>query len=288
MYIDLHTHTLASDGSLTPTALVKKAKQLGFSFIAKTDHDNVNLMPEFLSAGKKFGVHAIPGMEISSHYLGKSLHIAALGIDYRHPKIIAYAQKCITARKARGLKMAAKLARAGWQLKKSELNHQLLTRPHVALAVINHPKNKKRLLQEFGAIPDFSTFIRKYLAKDCPCYVPKKYYIKPLPAIKMIHGASGLAIIAHPLCKTKEFSFSQAHLEKIIKQLPFDGLEVYSRENTKAETIYLKSLAGKHHLLVSAGSDYHGYDKEFPLGVKYRGQLIQESACQELADKLTR
>ncbi len=287
MYVDFHTHTLASDGQLTPTELVKKAKQLGFSFIAKTDHDNVNLMPEFLAAGKKFSVHTIPGIEISSRYLNKSLHIAALGIDYRHPKIIAYAQKCIAARKIRGLKMAAKLARAGWQLKKSELDRVLLARPHVALAVINHPQNKKRLLQEFGAIPDFSTFIRKYLAKGCSCYAPKKYYIKPLPAINMIHASGGLAIIAHPLCQTKEFSYSRPHLLKIVKTLPFDGLEVYNNGNGDSDIDYLKSLAKKHHLLVSAGSDYHGYDKEFPLGITYHGQLIKEATCADLIKRLT-
>ncbi|HRY63371.1 MAG TPA: PHP domain-containing protein [Patescibacteria group bacterium] len=286
MYIDFHTHTIASDGRLTPTALIKKAKALGFGLIAKTDHDNVNLMPEFISAGKKFGIQAIPGMEISSRYLDKSLHIIALNIDYQNKKINWYAEQCIAARKIRGLKMADKLAINGWQLKKSELNHTLLARPHVALAVINHPKNKKRLLQEFGLLPDFSTFIKKYLAKNCPCYVPKKYYLRPLPAITMIHAAGGLAIIAHPACKTKEFSYSRAHLSKIIKNLPFDGLEVYSRDNTPAETTYLKSLAAKHHLLISAGSDYHGYDKEFPLGVKYRGKLVNTSYCTELIEKL--
>ncbi|HOZ36840.1 MAG TPA: PHP domain-containing protein [bacterium] len=286
MYLDLHTHTLASDGRLTPTQLVKKAKKLGFSYLAKTDHDNVNLMEEFLTAGKKFGVHTISGMEISSRYLGKSLHIAALGIDYQNKKINWYAQKCITARKNRGLKMAAKLQANGWQIKKSELKRVLLARPHIALSMINHPKNKKRLLQEFGVIPDFSTFIRKYLAKGRPCFVPKKYYLKPLPAIKMIHGAGGLAIIAHPLCKTKEFSFSRAHLLKIIKNLPFDGLEVYGRENTHAETIYLKSLAQKYHLLISAGSDYHGYDQAYPMGIVYHGRLVEESDCQELIYKL--
>jgi len=287
MFIDLHCHTIASDGKLTPEALIRKAKKLGFVLIAKTDHDTVDLMSEFISAGKKYGVKTVQGMEISSHYLDKSLHIIALGIDYKNKKIKWYAQKCINARKIRGLKMADKLMAHGWHLKKSELKKTLLARPHIALSVINHPKNKKRLLQEFGVIPDFSTFIRKYLAKGCPCFVPKKYYLKPLPAIKMIHSAGGLAIIAHPLCKTKEFSFSRAHLLKIIKKLPFDGLEVYGRENTRAETIYLKSLAEKHHLLISAGSDYHGYDREFPLGVTYRGRLIKESACQELINKLS-
>ncbi|NMC51298.1 PHP domain-containing protein [Candidatus Kuenenbacteria bacterium] len=286
MYLDLHCHTIASDGILTPTALVKKAKQLGFSFIAKTDHDNVDLTAEFLSAAKKYQITGIPGMEISSRYQGKSLHILGLGIDYKNKKIKWYATKCREARKTRGLKMVAKLKNNGWHIKKNELNKTLLARPHVALSVINHPKNKKRLLKEFGAIPDFSTFIRQYLAKGCPCYVPKKFYLKPLPAIKMLHSAGGLAIVAHPMSKTKEFSYSQKHLTKIIRELPFDGLEVYNTCHTDTEIDYLKKIAQKNNLLISAGSDYHGYDKNYPLGPRYRGRMITRSECQELLKKI--
>ncbi|KKS42661.1 MAG: PHP domain protein [Candidatus Kuenenbacteria bacterium GW2011_GWA2_42_15] len=287
MYLDLHCHTIASDGCLTPTALIKKAKRLGLFYLAKTDHDNVDLMDEFLAAGKKYGLHAIPGMEISSRYLGKSLHIVALGVDYKSLKIKWYEEKCRAARKIRGLKMAAKLQKIGWQIKKSELNKTLLARPHIAFSVINHKQNKKRLLKEFGAIPNFSTFIKKYLAKGCPCFVPKKFYLQPLPSIKMIHSAGGLAIIGHPMSKTPEFSYGKEHLLKIIKKFPFDGVEAYGPENTPRETNYLLGLAKKYHLLISVGSDYHGYDQEFPLGVKYHGKLITASMCAELIKKLS-
>jgi hypothetical protein len=286
MFLDLHTHTIASDGCLTPTALVKKAQRLGFSFIAKTDHDNVDRMSEFISAGQKYGLKAIPGMEISSRYQGKSLHIVALGIDHQNKKIKLYSEKCRQARHLRGLKMADKLAKIGWHIKKSELKKTLLARPHIAFSVINHHQNKLRLMKEFGVIPNFSTFIRKYLAKGCSCYAPKKFYLRPLPAISMIHNAHGLAIIGHPVCKTEEFSYNQKHLLRIIKNLPFDGIEVYGRENSDAETSYLESLAQKHHLLVSAGSDYHGYDQEYPLGPIYKGKLVTTLMCTDLVKKL--
>lgn len=287
MYVDFHTHTLASDGKLTPTQLVKKTKKLGILYLAKTDHDNVDLMDEFMQAGKKYGVHTIPGIEISSKYKGKSAHIVGLGIDWNDKEIRKYAKKCKVARKQRGLKMAEKLAGLGFEIKQSEIDRNVITRPHVANAVINHKLNKKRLLDEFGKIPNFSEFIQKYLAKEASCFVSKTFYMPAKPAIKMIHEANGLAIIGHPCSKTKEFSYSPKHLLKLIK-LKFDGIEVYNPDATLVEIKYLKNLAKKYNLLISAGTDYHGIDTEFKLGRSNAGKYVREEMCGELVDSLMR
>ena len=143
MKIDLQTHTTASDGKLTPTQLVCKAKKLGISYLAKTDHDNANLMTEFFDAGKKLNVHTIPGIEISSRYKGKSLHILGLGINYKNKKIINYTKKVALVRKKRALQMVEKLKQAGWKIKKQEIQKKIITRPDVAKTVINHKGNKK-------------------------------------------------------------------------------------------------------------------------------------------------
>lgn len=285
-YIDLHTHTIASDGKYTPTELIRKAKQLGFSYIAKTDHDNVDLMDEFLAAGKKYKVHAIPGMEISSRFLGKALHITALGIDYHNKKILAYAQKCKDARRERGLKMVKLLARDGWNIKYNEVNRDVIVRPHVALAVINHPANKRRLLKEFGETPQFNNFIRAYIVPGKPAYVPKKYRIAPKAAIDMVHAAGGLAVIAHPSAKTQEFNYNKTHLNKIIKTFDFDGIEAYNHDATLEEIKHLLALTKKENLLVSAGSDYHGHDSSFPLGTCNGKKPVRANRCRELINKL--
>ncbi|MFH1889951.1 MAG: PHP domain-containing protein [Candidatus Kuenenbacteria bacterium] len=285
MYIDLHTHTIASDGILTPDELVKKAKKTGLSFIAKTDHDNVDLMDEFLKAGKKYGINTISGIEISSKYKNKSAHIVGLGIDYKDRKISEYSKKCGQARKKRALTMVKLLSKMGWKIKKSEIAARIITRPHVARAVLEHTGNRKRLMDEFGKIPNFSEFIQAYLAKDRAGYVKKSYYMPVKPAIRMIKMAGGLAILAHPKSKTTEFSYSQKHLLDLLK-LKFDGIEVYSSGNTQAEINGLKKLAKKYGLLASAGSDYHGYDDEYPLGICNANGYAKEEMCEELLARL--
>lgn len=286
MYVDFHTHTIASDGRLTPEDLVTKAKSLGFSFIAKTDHDTVELTEEFLKAGEKHKLNTIPGIEVSSRYKDHTLHITGLGIDHHNKKLLAYTRKCTRARRKRGLDMTKKLKKHKWKIDQSHLEKNTITRPDVALAVIDHPDNKTRLIEEFGKIPSFSEFIQSYLVSGEPCYAPKKYYIKPLDAIRVIHSAGGLAIIAHPSCKTKEFNYSEKHLLQIIEDLPFDGLEVYNHDATTDEITSLLKIAKDKNLLISAGSDYHGYDAEFPLGICNAGDLLSVDACQPLLTKL--
>ncbi len=288
MPIDLQTHTLASDGKLTPTELVKKAAQLGLLYIAKTDHDNLNLTAEFLAAGKKYNIHTIPGIELSSQFKGKSIHILGLGVDYKDKKIQAYSKKVAKLRKTRALKMVKKLNQAGWHIKRDEIKKKIIARPHVALSVINHPANKKRLIAEFKTLPTFSTFIRKYLVLGKPCYVDKPYRIPARQAIKLIKHAKGLAIISHPLSKSIQFNYTQKQFNDILK-LNFDGLEVYSSEHTAQDIQRLKKIVKKYNLLASAGSDYHGHDEKVrPLGICHNGKYVDQKLCQPLLDKLSK
>ncbi|OIO17287.1 hypothetical protein AUJ29_01805 [Candidatus Kuenenbacteria bacterium CG1_02_38_13] len=284
--IDLHTHTIASDGMLTPTDLVKKAKKNGLFCIAKTDHDNMDLMEEFLYAGKKYKIHTIPGIEISSKYKGKSAHIIGLGVDYRNKDLKKYSHKCARARKERALRMIKLLSKIGWKIKKTEIAVRIITRPHIAHAVLKHSGNQAMLRQKFGKIPNFSEFIRAYLAKGCSCYAKKKYYLGARQTIKMIHNAGGIAILAHPKSKTSEFSYSEKHLRQLLK-LKFDGIEVYSSGNTREEIAKLKRLAKKFNILTSAGSDYHGYDDQFPLGICNAGKYVEGKMCKKLLIKLS-
>jgi len=285
MYIDLHCHTTASDGVLTPAELIQKAAKLKFSHIAKTDHDNVDLMAEFIAIAKKYRITPIPGIEISSRYYKKSVHIVGLNIDWQNKKLNQYANNCKTARKQRALKMISKLSQHGFKINRKKINRTVIVRPHVAASVTSHQKNKHRLMQEFSHIPSPSEFIQKYLARGCPCFVAKTFSIPARQAIKLIKQAHGLAILAHPKSKTPEFKYNNQFLNKLIK-LPFDGIEVYASGNTQAETKYLKNLADKHNLLYSAGSDYHGIDAEYPLGICTNKKYVDAKKCQRLINKL--
>lgn len=286
MFIDLHTHTIASDGRLTPLELVKKAKKIGIFYLAKTDHDNVLMMDKFMAAGKKFGVKTIPGMEISSRYMDKTVHIAALGIDWRNKEIKKYMDKCRGARKERANEMVKKLQLNGFKIRKKEMDKIIITRPDIANAVIKHPQNRIRLMEEFGRMPDFPVFIEKYLVPGKVCYAPKKYHIRPEEATQMIHNAKGIAIVAHPCSKTPEFNYTKRQLNKIIA-LGFDGIEVYNPDATPKEVDYLKSLAEKNNLLISAGTDYHGsIDGGAELGKCYAGGYVEAMECEKLLKRI--
>lgn len=280
--IDLHTHTIASDGNLTPTQLVKKAQQLGFSYLAKTDHDTMGLMSEFLTAGKKYKLHTIPGIEISAHFKNKSVHIVGLNINYHNKKLIQYTKTYTQVRQQRAKKIINKLKKLGWHIDNKQLNRPLIGRPHIALAVIKHPKNKTRLIKEFGSIPRFGQFINKYIIPGTSAFVPKSKHITAQAAIKLIHQAGGLAIFAHPLTKSNEFNYSASHLKNLLK-LDFDGLEVYSSEHTPSDVKKLLNLAKQHNLLISGGSDYHDSDNN--LG-QYNKKFITAKLCQDLIGKL--
>lgn len=286
MYIDLQCHTLASDGKLSPAQLMRHAHQLGFSYIAKTDHDTLDLMKEFLAAGRKYKIKAIPGIEISARYKNKPIHILGLGIDSGHPAIKDYCRQAVDARRQRALNMAHKLEKQGWHILRSELDRKLIVRPHVAHSVIRHPKNKKRLLKEFGQLPDFSTFITAYMVKGQRAFVKKTFALKASEAIKVIQQAAGLSIIAHPGSTSQEFCYTEKYLAQAI-HLGFDGLEVYSSAHSKKQTAYLKNIAKKYKLLISGGSDYHGYDTMRPLGICHNGQYIQEKDCAPLLKLLS-
>ena len=284
MKIDLHTHTIASDGELTPTQLVKKAKQLGIVYLAKTDHDSMDLTNEFLSAGKKYKIHTIAGIEISAQYNQISTHILGLGIDYKNKQLKNYTQKYKLIRKTRAEKIKNKLIKLNWHIDQQQLNHSLIARPHLALAVIKHPANQSRLLQEFAHLPTFGEFIQSYIIPGRPAYVSKSSRPTAIAAIKLIRQAGGLAILAHPYTKSKEFNYSQHHLKQLL-QLNFDGLEIYYPEHTPSEIKYLIQLAKRYNLLISGGSDYH--DTKNKLGYYGRHQLTA-NLCQNLIDKLNK
>ena len=109
--------------------------------------------------------------------------------------------------------------------------------------------------------------------------------MSPSSALKMIKDARGITILGHPKSKTPEFSYSHKHLLELLK-LKFDGIEVYASTHTKKEVEQLKKLAKQKNLLISAGSDYHGYDKEIPIGICNTGKYVKIDKCKELLAKL--
>ncbi|MDF2473064.1 MAG: hypothetical protein K0R21_846 [Anaerocolumna sp.] len=253
-YIDLHVHSTASDGSFTPAEVVELAIERGLAAFALTDHDTIAGVAAAQEAAAKAAVQGrfvkvIPGTELSVDYKGKDIHILGLFID---PTNHSFCQALETARNKRddrNIKMASNLMNAGIditveKLRESEGN-SVLTRAHFA-----------KYLVEYGYVKTPKDAFTKYLGSDTPYYVPREY-LSPENAIKLIHSAGGLAILAHPLL----YKYTLEEVEQMVSYLAgmnLDGLEAIYSSNTGFDEGRMMHLANKYNLLITGGSDFHG------------------------------
>ncbi len=256
MLIDLHMHTNYSDGSYSPEELIDYVSGRDLGIIAVTDHDETGGVIPAREYGKKRGVEVIPGVELSIDIeLTGAAHLHLLGLMFDPGNVtlkneLAQLKK---AREERAFMIVQKLREAGLPIEAGDLVDAVgqgsAGRPHIA-----------EILIKKGVVGDIYEAFSTYLSKGRPGYVPKKK-LKLAPAIELIHGAGGLAILAHPVslkCKTyRELG------EKIIemKSVGLDGIEAYYPGHDKYLTKWLVTFAGKNHLLLSGGSDFHGSAK---------------------------
>jgi predicted metal-dependent phosphoesterase TrpH len=264
-HVDLHLHTTASDGVLSPSEIVRYAKAKGLQAIAITDHDTIDGCEEGLSEGERIGFEVIPGIEISAEYSTGSMHILGFFLDIHHPLLnerLEYLQK---ARAERNPKMVAKLNQLGMEVTYEEVlkasGGGQVGRPHFA-----------NVLLEKKYVRNFQEAFERFLKKGAPAYVDK-FRFTSKEALHFIHEARGVAVLAHPnTLGVKRYS----ELEKLVLQLVDEGLkgiEVYYPEHSAVEVAQYKNLADRYSLLSTGGTDYHGIEKnELDIGVG-RGEM---------------
>lgn len=271
--IDLHTHSTASDGTDSPTALVAKAAKAGLCAIAITDHDTLSGLPEAEEAAKKVGIELVRGCEISTTCDLGELHI--LGLWAPHDcsflnDFIAHGRK---RRHRRNELMLDKLEKLGIHISMEELMAQtrgLAGRPHIA-----------QLLTRKGYSTDRADAFRKFLGRGAAAYVPKNSP-SPEEACRVLAEAGATVSLAHP------FLYHPAPyiLEEKIKKLSKTGLsaiEVWHSSHGEKQTNYLKEMATRLGLGMSGGSDYHGVAKPgINLGAGYGNLHITRSALTGL------
>lgn len=264
-YIDLHVHSNISDGTLSPTEVVKSAKEMGLFAIALTDHDTIDGIEEALRAGEKHDIKVIPGIEISADYKGGDLHILGFDIDYKNDEFVKKIAICRDSRYNRNLKMVEKINEQGfpltWEIMLERFGDNSITRAHFA----------KYLLDE-GYVSSKEEAFLKYLNPGCPCYVSRDK-VTPEQAISMIKEANGHPVLAHPML----YKMTREQIESVIVMLKGYGLEgieaVYSL-NTPEDDDFLLKVAKRHDLFITGGSDFHGSIKpDIQIG-KGRGNLI--------------
>lgn len=259
--IDLHAHSNKSDGSLTPAELVEYALTKGLAAIALTDHDTTDGIPEAMAAAFGKPIEVIPGIEFSSEYHGRDIHILGLYIDYENDYFKERLKAFVNGRLDRNLKMCEKLQQAGINITYEQLTaaypDSVITRAHYAKYMHTH-----------GYVGSVKEAFDRYLGDRRPCFVPRKK-ITPARAIEIITKAGGVPILAHPY----QYQMSRQQLTQLIAELTRTGLagiEAIYSSHKPADEQFLKGLARQFGLCISGGSDYHGSVKpKLELGTGY-------------------
>ena len=256
MKADLHVHTTASDGRLSPQEVVRLAAGRGLEVISITDHDCVDGVAPAMEAAQDFpGLRVIPGVEVSTDVPHGEVHVLGYFINYRDPELLATLEKLRDSRKIRAQRMVEKLAGLGihveWERVQEIAGAGSIGRPHIAQAVV-----------ERGYVLSPREAFSKYIGRNGPAYVEREK-LTPEQVVELIVKAGGLPALGHP----NEIE----NLEGLIARLQTVGLEaieVYYGGYSAKVVQTLASLASKYHLIASGGSDYHGVDNatETPLG----------------------
>ena len=274
MKADLHLHTTASDGRLSPEEVVRKASQLELDAIAITDHDTVaGVAPALQEAASFPQLSVIPGVEISTDIPRGEAHILGYFIDHLDPVFNRALEEQRDSRYERGRRMVAKLADLGieidWERVLELAAGGTVGRPHIARAML-----------EREYIPSVREAFARYIGRNCVAYVERKK-MTPVEAVGLIVKAGGLPVLAHPA--------DIAGLEPLVvrlKKAGMVGIETYYANYSANKTATLEALARKHHLVASGGSDYHGIDSTIGSDM---GSVGLPSGCVEqlmsLADR---
>ncbi|MCI9046476.1 MAG: PHP domain-containing protein [Hungatella sp.] len=263
-FVDLHTHSTASDGTLTPKEVVDRASSLGLRAIALTDHDTVDGIAQAKLAAAGSLLELIPGMELSCIYQGTEIHILGFFADETDKELKKGLDELRQVRARRNDSMLKRFQENGFAITKEDLmfgNPQtVITRAHFA-----------RVLTEKGYVPSPARAFEKYLWYGSP-YCARKETVTPRQVMELMNRCRIWPCLAHPM----QYHLGYEEVEKLafqLKELGLRGLEVYHSSHVKPQSAKLQVMAKKLGLLPSGGSDFHGANKpDIELG-KGRGGL---------------
>lgn len=265
MRIDLHTHSTASDGELTPDALVQLALARGLTTIALTDHDSVAGLDAALNAARGTSLTVIPGVELSADVEKSEVHVLGYFIDWRNAHFLAMLEKFRDGRYGRAEKMTRKLTALGapisFERVKEIAGDAALGRPHVAQALL-----------EAGHIMTIAEAFDKYIGRNGPAYV-ERFKLTPEDAVALILEAGGVPVLAHP----REVTY---WVQPLVKA-GLLGLEVFYGVYDDATIAELARLARQYDLIATGGSDFHGLNK-----MAHMCALGEVNVPPNVADKL--
>lgn len=276
MSADLHIHTTASDGRLTPQEVIARSYEKGLQIIAITDHDTIDgllAIQECESPAAKLTV--IPGIEFSTDLPHHEVHILGYYIDITNETLNNQLRIIISDRLDRVQKMIEKLQQLGYNVSFCRVmdiagEAKAVGRPHVA-----------KVLVENGYFPSVKDAFNGLLEKNGPAYIPH-YKLSPEQVIDLIHHAGGLAVLAHP---------GLVGSDEIVQQIinhGIDGLEVYHPSHDEEQTKKYLSYAENNGLVITGGSDFHAISGRFPddLGIFTIPDIIAVKLQQAVSKRL--
>ena len=289
--IDLHTHSTKSDGTFSPEELIRYAQAKGLSAIALTDHDTADGIEEALKTAQILREEAqvpsgssspavpdvIPGVELSTQYRGRDIHVVGLFIDWRNSGFNTRLREFADARIYRNQKMCRLLTEGGYPVNYEELlsffPDTVVTRAHFA-----------QYMLEKGFISSIDEAFRKLIGDDCPFFVPREK-ISPQDGVSFLLQYGAVPVLAHPL----QYKMSDDQLCELLASLcgyGLSGIEVYYSGYKPADTAYLSRLAERFGLLPSGGSDFHGSRKKgLDLGTGYGHLYVPNTLLPPLRAK---
>lgn len=243
--VDLHAHSTASDGELTPAALVQYAHERGLSALALTDHDTVDGLDAAIEAARGNALELVPGVELSCDVPKNEVHILGYFIDWRDANFLALLAKFREGRFGRAEKMTKKLTTLGapitFERVRQIAGDASIGRPHVAQALV-----------EAGHVATVSEAFERFIGRTGPAYV-ERFRLTPEDAVALILRAGGVPVLAHPREVTQ-------YIEPLVK-VGLIGLEALYGMYDEATRADLVRRAKQYDLIVTGGSDFHGLNR---------------------------
>lgn len=268
--VDLHTHTTASDGTCEPAENVRLAREQGLSAVAITDHDTVAGIPQAMEAAASLGVEVIPGVEVSSAARGQDIHVLGYFIPYEDAAFQERLASLRETRHERNKLLIARLQELGINItlesvyRRKQGTDKNIGRPHIAEELV-----------ELGVVGSIEEAFSKYLGKEGAAYVnPPR--ITPQEAISLIREAGGAAVLAHPGL------YDDDELVQELIAYGLDGIEVDHPDNSEAQRARYRSWAEENGLVVTGGSDFHGWRANDP----FHSMLGSHTAPADAVERL--
>lgn len=241
---DLHCHTTASDGLLTPTELVRLVAKLGLKGVAITDHDTIQGWEEAVDAGENYQIQILRGIELNTNWHGKEVHILGYELDASSSYLLEKLKGLSKARLQRMHEILERLATLGINISEDEVRvyarGESIGRPHIAQVLINR-----------GLVGSIREGFEQYIGIGAPAYVPR-YKLTPEEGIEIIRNAKGVAVLAHPGINRLEEGIPDW------VEVGLQGIEVWHSDHKPEDVTRYGTIAEQYGLLTTGGSDFHG------------------------------